>query len=208
MARSRKGPNVIPPEDNEIQGADEGQTDGDGDDYFGDSAESPGSARVSAQGGSKTKVNPTNVINPVKLMASGRNITTWEMGLRASALSKRCLQALDQEMPDSEEDGVAKMLILTSIPQEWDVEADIAGSACAALKRIRAILVGGTNLRANQEWIKEMQAGMLPDETIPAYFRRMLSLMRCLERNGHPLLEENVAVAIINGLPPEARFPD
>jgi len=42
-------------------------------------------------GESKPEVNPTNVVNPVKLMASGRNITTWEMGLRASAIIQEVL---------------------------------------------------------------------------------------------------------------------
>jgi hypothetical protein len=208
MARSRKGPNAVPPDEEEIQGAAGAQTDEDGDEDYEDSAESPGSAPDTAVGKRKSRVNPTNVMNPVKLLASGRNYSTWEMGLRASATSKRCLDALNQEMPNSEEDGAAKMLILTSIPPDWDIEVDLAGSAHAALQRIRSMFVGGVNLRSNQEWIREMQEGMLPNETIPAYYRRMISLMKCLENNGHPLLEENVAVAIINGLPPEAKYPD
>ncbi len=121
--------------------------------------------------------------------------------LKAAADGKRARFTLDQPQPDTPEDSAIRMMLFKSIPDVWTAEVANKDSAYAAVPWLLAKLVGGKNEQSTNRWLRELNGGIRPGESLTHFYQRLLNLKVCLRVNGHIILDGAVSAAIINGLP-------
>ena len=152
-------------------------------------------------------VNPAMVRVFIKLSEDGTNWKAWLTALKAAADGKRARFALDQPQPDTPEDSAIRMMLFESIPDIWMGEVANKDSAYEAVHWLLAKFVGGKNEQSTNRWLRELNGGIRPGESLTHFYHRLLNLRGCLRDNGHIILDGTVSAAIINGLPHGATEP-
>jgi hypothetical protein len=157
------------------------------------------------EGDELPQVVPTLVKVHIKLQTQGKNIRLWDHAFRAANEQKGSLPAVLEAMPGTIHNSAALLLLYESISEDLHGELTGMTTAFDAYNYVFCKFNGGTNIDANNDWLKEMAAGMRHDETITQYVNRMLTLKECLRGNNHPLMDEHVAIQIVQGLPAAAK---
>jgi hypothetical protein len=151
------------------------------------------------------QVVATQVKVHIKLQTKGKNYKVWDHAFKAANEQKGSLPAVLTAMPDTLHNSAALLLLYESVSEDLHGELSGMTTAFDAYNFVHRKFNGGTNIDANNDWLKEMAAGMLPEETITQYVNRMLTLKACLKANNHPLMDEHVAIQIVQGLPAAAK---
>eukprot|EP00884_Botryococcus_braunii_P012593 jgi/Botrbrau1/21334/Bobra.0184s0044.1 len=121
-----------------------------------------------------------------KLEVQGKNFEFWLAETLAMAQALGCLAALEEARPGSQQDGVAMLLILPSVPLAWVHELYGLGSAHAAFQHVRAKFQGGHNRKINEVWMRELCKGKKrKGESLAEFASRQAVLARLLQGNGH-----------------------
>jgi hypothetical protein len=157
------------------------------------------------EGDEVPKVVGTQVKVHIKLQTKGKNYGVWDHAFRAANEQKGSMPAVLEAMPGTLHNYAALLLLYESISEDLCGELTGMTTAFDAYNYVYKKLNGGTNIDANNDWLKEMAAGMLHDEIITQYVNRMLTLKACLKANNHPLMDEHVAIQIVHGLPAAAK---
>jgi hypothetical protein len=147
----------------------------------------------------------TQVKVHIKLQTLGKNVRLWDQAFRAANEQKGSLPAVLEAMPGTIHNSAALLLLYESISEDLHGELSGMTTAFDAYNYVFCKFNGGTNIEANNDLLKEMAAGMKHDETITQYVNRMLTLKECLRGNNHPLMDEHVAIQIVQGLPAAAK---
>jgi hypothetical protein len=129
----------------------------------------------------------------------------WDQAYKAASEQKGALPAVLEAMHGTLHNSAALPLLYESISEDFHGELSGLTTAFDAYNYVYCKFKGGTNIDANNDWLKEMAAGMRHDETITQYVNRMLTLKACLKGNNHPLMDEHVAIQIVQGLLAAAR---
>jgi hypothetical protein len=157
------------------------------------------------EGDELPKVVPTLVKVHIKLQTQGKNIRLWDHAFRAANEQKGSLPAVLEAMPGTIHNSAALLLLYESISEDLHGELTGMTTAFDAYNYVFCKFNGGTNIDANNDWLKEMAARMRHDETITQYVNRMLTLKESLRGNNHSLMDEHVAIQIVQGLPAAAK---
>eukprot|EP00884_Botryococcus_braunii_P012594 jgi/Botrbrau1/21335/Bobra.0184s0045.1 len=121
-----------------------------------------------------------------KLEVQGKNFEYWLAETLAMAQALGCLAALEEAKPGSQQDGVAMLLILPSVPLTWVHELYGLGSAHAAFQHVRAKFQGGSNQKINEIWHDALRNGKKrKNESLTEFVSRQAVLARLLEGNGY-----------------------
>jgi hypothetical protein len=147
----------------------------------------------------------TQVKVHIKLQTQGKNYELWDHAYKAANEQKGSLPAVLEAMPGTLHNSAALLLLYESISEDLHGELSGMTTAFDAYNYVYCKFNGGTNIDANNDSLKEMAAGMRHDESITQYVNRMLTLKACLKANNHPLMDEHVAIQIVQGLPAAAK---
>lgn len=147
----------------------------------------------------------TNVKCPVTLDREGVEFPYWDMAFVAACGLKRCKEALSTPMPDTEENAAALLMLIESVPKVWGSKLASMKIASAAYQWVRQKFTGGADQEVTSRWLELLHKGMTETETLEEYYNRMVALYEALKGNGHPIMERDVKLAIIKGLPEAAK---
>jgi hypothetical protein len=152
----------------------------------------------------KTKPSSTNVKVAHPDMVDGENVETWTYSLITCAVAKECIEALQKPMPFTRADAAATILLSDSTPKEFIASITRAPSAYDAFNWIVRKFQGGYDRSINKEWLRRLtEEGMTREENFEQYILRKSNLFNNLLANGHSLHPDDLANAIIDGLPAE-----
>jgi len=147
----------------------------------------------------------TNVKCPVTLDREGVEFPYWDMAFVAACGLKRCKEALSTPMPDTEENAAALLMLIESVPKVWGSKLASMKIASAAYQWVQQKFTGGADQEVTSRWLELLHKGMTETETLEEYYNRMVALYEALKGNGHPIMERDVKIAIIHGLPEAAK---
>jgi hypothetical protein len=148
----------------------------------------------------------THVKCPVTLDREGVEFPYWEHGICGSLWTqKRCKETLSTPMPETEENAAALLMLIESVPKVWGSKLASMKIASAAYQWVRQKFTEGADLEVTSRWLELLHQRMTETETLEEYYNRMVALCEALKGNGHPIMERDVKLAIIKGLPEAAK---
>jgi hypothetical protein len=100
-------------------------------------------------------------------------------------------------------DAAATQILMTSVSEHFQNVISTMPSAHSAYKYISSRFVDGHNQNANTVWLKQLEMGMQPTESLEQYCMRMQSLYQCLRGNQASVEEFHVMKHLVKGLPAE-----
>lgn len=150
---------------------------------------------------------PQTLKMPVSFKEDGSNLPVWDVALPSAHDARGCMPALLQTMSRMPENSASLMLILSRVPEEWHGSLAELESSYDAYRWTHQQFTGGHILDATIRWKTELEKGILPGQTLAQYYRRMCNVQKYLQCNGHTTLDGEISVAIIKGLPKEAKEP-
>ena len=147
----------------------------------------------------------TNVKCPVTLDREGVEFPLWDLAYVAACGLKRCKAAIEAPMPDTEENAAALLMLIESVPKAWGAKLAAMQVAANAYQWVRERFTGGADEEVTARWLELLHTSMGETETLEDYYNRKVALFHALKRNGHSIMEREAKLAIIKGLPEEAK---
>jgi transposase InsO family protein len=147
----------------------------------------------------------TNVKCPVTLDREGVEFPLWDLGYVAACGLKRCKAAIKAPMPETEENAAALLMLIESVPKAWGAKLAAMKVAANAYKWVRARFTEGADEEVTARWLELLHTSMRETETLEDYYNRKVALFNALKGNGHSIMEREAKLAIIKGLPEEAK---
>eukprot|EP00884_Botryococcus_braunii_P007689 jgi/Botrbrau1/16921/Bobra.85_3s0003.1 len=147
----------------------------------------------------------TNVKCPVTLEREGVEFPLWDLAYVAACGLKRCKAAIEAPMPDTEENAAALLMLIESVPKAWGAKLAAMQVAANAYQWVRERFTGGADQEVTARWLELLHTSMGETETLEDYYNRKVALFHALKRNGHSIMEREAKLAIIKGLPEEAK---
>jgi hypothetical protein len=114
------------------------------------------------------------------------------------------VEAIDEPRPGSLENSAALLLLISCVPASWGNNLAELEHAHAAYKWVFNRYNGGNNPEITAKWLDALHEKKRDDETLDQYYDKKMVYRAALRRNGHLLLDRDVILAIVKGLPPEA----
>jgi hypothetical protein len=147
----------------------------------------------------------TNVKCPLTLDREGVEFPLWDLAYVAACGLKRCKAAIEAPMPDTEENAAALLMLIESVPKAWGAKLAAMQVAANAYQWVRERFTGGADQEVTARWLELLHTSMGETETLEDYYNRKVALFHALKRNGHSIMEREAKLAIIKGLPEEAK---